>query len=429
MRSVFLHIIATIVVGALWAVFIWFGTWNGWMRDAIAPANDAEAFAGVVSTAIDSRHNGNVAFVLIENGDAVGEKFVSIGDPVDRDTLFQVGSLSKWVAAWGVMTLVEEGKLDLDTPVSQYLNRWSLPTSEFDNDGVTVRRLLSHTAGLTDGLGYAGFDPDGEVQPLEASLTHAADASPGADGRVRVGLEPGAGFEYSGGGYTLLQLLIEEVSGETFADYMQHSVFDPLDMQRSTFVYVEDGVPNVAASYDVDGSTATRFRFTGLAPTALYTNAADMTKFIQANLANNQNTGAGGGVLSPATLELMGEPHASQLGLPIWGLGTIIYAPNGEGGFIIGHDGSDEPAINSAARFDPATGDGIVILETGNELLATTLAGDWVYWKTGRIDILTFTTIAEKMFMTIIIGMAVIFLLSLIIGIRSIVRWRRRRLV
>lgn len=428
MRSVFLHFIATIIVGALWAVLIWFGTWNGWMRDAIAPANDAEAFAGVVSTAIDSRYNGNVAFVLIENGEVAGEHFVSIGDPVDRETLFQVGSLSKWVAAWGVMTLVEEGKLDLDTPVSQYLTRWSLPTSEFDNDGVTVRRLLSHTAGLTDGLGYAGFDPSGDVQSLEASLTQAADASPGADGRVRVGLEPGAGFEYSGGGYTLLQLLVEEVSGETFAAYMKRSVFDPLNMQRSTYIYVEDGVPNVAASYDVDGSTATRFRFTGLAPTALYTNAADMTKFIQANMAHNQSAVAGGGALSPETLELMGEPHAWQMRLPIWGLGTIIYAPNSEGGFIIGHDGSDEPAINSAARFDPATGDGIVILETGNELLATTLAGDWVYWKTGRIDILTFTTIAEKMFMTIIAGMAVIFLLSLIIGIRSILRWRRRRL-
>ena len=422
MRSVFLHIFVTIVAGALWAVLAWMGTWNGWMRPAIAPSGDAGVFAEAVSDAIDDRYNGNAAFVLIENGEPVAQHFASIGDPVDAETLFQVGSLSKWVSAYGVMKLVEQGDLDLDRPVSQYLTRWALPESAFDNDGVTVRRLLSHTAGLTDGLGYAGFDPDGEVQSLEASLTEAADASPGADGRVRVGLEPGAGFEYSGGGYTLLQLLIEEASGETFADFMQQSVFDPLDMQRSTFVYVEDGVANVAASYDVDGSKATRFRFTGLAPTALYTNAADMTKFIQAQLPGRQSPG----VLSPETSSLMGEPHALEMGLPIWGLGAIIYGPNDEGGFIIGHDGSDEPAINSAARFDPASGDGIIILETGNELLATELAGDWIYWKTGRIDILTFTTIAEKMFLTIIIGMAVILLISLIIGTRSILRWRRR---
>ncbi len=427
MRSVLLHIFLTIVVGAFWAVLIWMGTWNGWMRGAIAAANDADAFTAATSEAIDAEYNGNAAFVLIENGAVVGEHFVSIGDAIDRETLFQVGSLSKWVAAFGVMALVEEGKLDLDTPVSQYLTRWQLPASEFDNDGVTVRRLLSHTAGLTDGLGYAGFDPGGDVQTLEASLTHAADASPGADGRVRVGMEPGAGFKYSGGGYTLLQLLVEEVSGETFAGYMQRSVFDPLDMRRSTFVYVEDSVPNVAASYDVDGSPATRFRFTGLAPTALYTTAADMTKFIQAHLETNQNARAGRGVLTPETLELMRQTHASEMGLPIWGLGAILYAPNEEGGFIIGHDGNDEPAINAAARFNPATGDGVVILETGNELLATMLAGEWVYWKTGRIDILKFTMIAEKMFKTIFFAWAITLLISLVVGIWMMIGWRRRR--
>lgn len=57
------------------------------------------------------------------------------------------------------MTLVEAGKLDLDAPASRYLTRWKLPPSRFDDDGVTVRRILSHTAGLTDGLGYAGFKP------------------------------------------------------------------------------------------------------------------------------------------------------------------------------------------------------------------------------------------------------------------------------
>ena len=162
---------------------------------------------------IDAGLRGNAAFGLIEDGRLVAEHYASVGDPVDRDTLFQVASMGKWITAWGVMRLVEHGKLDLDTPVSRYLTRWSLPDSEFDNDGVTVRRLLSHTAGLTDGLGYMGFPPGQAVEPLEASLSHAADADPGTDGRTRVGVQPGSGFQYSGGGYTLLQLLIEEVSG------------------------------------------------------------------------------------------------------------------------------------------------------------------------------------------------------------------------
>ena len=78
------------------------------------------------------------------------------------------------------------------------------------------------------------------------------------------------------------------------------------------------------------------------------------------------------------------------MGADIWGLGVMLYAPNNSGDFIIGHDGSNEPAINTAARLDPATGDGIVILTTGNPLLATELAGEWVFWKTGNVDSLAF---------------------------------------
>ncbi|MEQ1491323.1 MAG: serine hydrolase, partial [Terricaulis sp.] len=194
---------------------------------------------------IESENVGNAAFVQLDDGRVVAEHFQSIGEPVDRDTLFQVASLSKWVTAWGVMTLVDEGRIDLDAPISTYLTRWHLPDGAFDETQVTARRLLSHTAGLTDGLGYGGFTPGQTVQGLEDSLTHASDASPDADGRVRVGAEPGENFLYSGGGYALLQLVIEEVSGEPFNDYMQRAVLSPLGMTRSTFVLPE-GATNVA---------------------------------------------------------------------------------------------------------------------------------------------------------------------------------------
>jgi CubicO group peptidase (beta-lactamase class C family) len=108
-------------------------------------------------------------------------------------------------------------------------------------------------AGLTDGLGYAGFAPGATVQSLEESLTRAADASPGADGRVRVGLAPGTKWQYSGGGYTLLQLMIEEASGEVFESYMQRAVFQPLGMNRSTYALDPDKWPNLAPLYDADG--------------------------------------------------------------------------------------------------------------------------------------------------------------------------------
>ena len=92
----------------------------------------------------------------------------------------------------------------------------------------------------------------------------------------------------------------------------------------------------------------------------------------------------------------------------IWGLGTILYAENGSSGYVIGHDGNNSPAINTAARINPATGNGIVVLQTGSPLLATRLAGEWVFWETGNLDLLTVLTETGRMFRVIAIGWAVI---------------------
>lgn len=408
------------VVGlVLWAALVFIGTLYGWERKSFAPAGNAAAFMGSARNAIAANYRGSAVFRLIKKGELYDEYFVSAGEPVDSETLFQVASLSKWITAWGVMMLVEAGKLDLDAPVATYLTRWTLPESEFDNSKVTVRRLLSHTAGLTDSLGYAGFPPGTEVQSLEASLTRAADASPQADGRVRVGIAPGTKWRYSGGGYTLLQLVIEETSGEAFESYMRRAVFEPLGMNRSTFAVDPARMPNVAMLYDRDGKAATHHRFTALAAASFYTTASDMTRLIQAHLTGSNGEPAGRGVLKPDTLKLMRQPHASQMGAEIWGLGTMLYAPNDDGDFIIGHDGKRQPAINAAVRLNPSTGDGIVVLQTGNPLLATTIAGEWVFWQTGTIDFLMFTLVAKKMIAIIFIGWGVIIFAALFVG------WRR----
>ena len=269
-------------------------------------------------------------------------------------------------------------------------------------------------------LGLQASPPGTEVQSLEEALSHP-NASPGHDGRVRVGYAPGAEFQYSGGGYLLLQLLVEEVTGGSFESHMEHAVFQPLGMSRSTYLADKRTTSNLALSYDVDGTPGVLNSFTAVSAAGLYTSAYDLARLIQAHLPDSDDSPAGFGFLTAETLELMRQPHASEMGMDIWGLGTMLFVRNGDGGFVIGHDGSNEPAINTTARLNPATADGIVILETGNRLLATTLAGEWDFWQTGKMDILMVTMAADRMIAIIVIGWLVIIITSCLLG------WRMRR--
>ena len=129
-------------------------------------------------------------------------------------------------------------------------------------------------------------------------------------------------------------------------------------------------------------------------------------------------------MLKPETLEMMREPHAKTMGIDIWGLGTVLYATTDDNDFIIGHDGKSTPPINTAVRLNPDTGDGIIILETGNPMIATKLASEWVFWKTGKVDTFLFPMLIDGMVSTIGIGWVVITIITIIFGMTRRLRMR-----
>ena len=107
---------------------------------------------------------------FIENGKVQDEFFSASSQQLSQNTLFPAASMSKWITALGIMTLVQDGRLDLDESVLEYLVRWQPVEGVFDWQQVTVRQLLSHTSGLNDGLGFGDYQPDEQLPSLEESL-------------------------------------------------------------------------------------------------------------------------------------------------------------------------------------------------------------------------------------------------------------------
>ncbi|MFM9948561.1 MAG: serine hydrolase domain-containing protein [Saprospiraceae bacterium] len=421
MKRIIKYIFIIFLLSILWGVFVLFGTLNGWWHQPISKDGNTPSFSKTVEKELEREFVGNFAMAIMKDGVPEKEVFHTAGKKVHKNTMFQVSSLSKFVTAVGIMKLVELGKIDLDTPVSKYLTRWQLPPSEFDNEQVTVRRLLSHTAGLSDELGYSGFENADSVQTLEASLTKAADADAGVSGVVKVGIEPNSGWKYSGGGFTLLQLLVEETSGQSFNEFMKDNLFKPLSMTSSTYIWNDSLNNRLCEFYHTNNTLAPHLYYTSLAATSLYTSLADLEIFFQIFLRGKNGEPTGRGVINPESLKLLRETHWDIMGEGIYGLGCMLYIDIENNEDIFGHDGKSTPPINTAIRINPVTGDGIIILETGNPDLATRVASDWVFLKTGKVDTLLFTMLLGKMTTILIIGVLSICIFVIGTGI-----WRTK---
>jgi CubicO group peptidase (beta-lactamase class C family) len=257
------------------------------------------------------------------------------------------------------MRLVQDGRLALDVPVERYLTRWHLPPSPFDASGVTVRRLLSHMAGLSV-PGYPGVDPDQPLPSLEESLSGATDEVEA----LAIVAPPGAAWRYSGGGFTLLQLLVEEVTGRPFADYMQATVLTPLGMAHSSFEWTPTLQARLAEGHIAAGAPLPDYRYVAEAAAGLYTTAPDLAHWVAAGMAGPHGEPPGRGVLTPASVAQLFSPQAGTA--PSYGLG--VFTPAAPKGLRFAW----HPGFNRGWRAYfaavPERGDGVVVLtnsETG----------------------------------------------------------------
>ena len=405
-------IAGTLLLMALWAAFVFFTAFYGWWMKPIASPGETEEFFQWASLELQSKNAGVSALLLIDDGKVLADYYSSKQGAIDENTVFQTASMSKWLTANAVMKLVQDGLIDLDTPVSNYLTRWTLPQGEFDNDGVTTRRLLSHTAGLLDDLGFGDYDSEEEIPTLVQSLSNPR-ASDNRLVEITVGIEPGSAWRYSGGGYLILQLLIEEVTGSVFREYMAETFFKPLEMTRSSYSFM-GSVENNAGSYESSGQAAPIYQYASDAATGFITSSADLARFVIAQMSGPDDTYT----LNQSTLQMMRQPHGRTSGIDIWGLGTILYAPTGKGDYVFGHDGANDPAINSAARINPDNRDAIIVLATGSPSIATNIGSQWVLWQTGYPDVLNSGSVIESMYQPLLVGLLILMLVAVYMGRR-----------
>jgi CubicO group peptidase (beta-lactamase class C family) len=283
--------------------------------------------------------------------------------PVRPDTVFNLGSISKTFTAWTVMTLVEAGRVKLDDPVDVYLKRWQLPESTFDRRAVTVRRLLNHTAGISI-PSVSGVD---RGAPLPSVIDELNGRGP-AKIPVQIIKAPGETFDYSGGGYAILQLLVEDVTGQPLAAYAKKAVFDPLGMRSTAFGWTAETVQRAATPYLGDGSAYRLREFSAAGAAGLVSTIEDMSRFARAHCAG-AHADAAHAVLKPATLELMraqGVPAASLGRGALYGLGYNVFPAPSPAFTVAGHSGSN---LGWKAEFMtvPAQDLGIVILTNAGD--------------------------------------------------------------
>ena len=277
--------------------------------------------------------------------------------PITATTVFQAASISKPVTATATLRLAEQGKLSLDEDVNDYLRSWKVPESEFTaKEKVTLRRLLSHTAGLNL-HGFVGYTTR---EPLPTLPQILDGIGPANTPPIRVEAIPGDELRYSGGGILIEQLVLTDMTGETFPALMKEMVLDPIGMPDSTFELPLPAAFAARAStaHDVDGTPLPgRFVvFPELAAAGLWSTPSDLLAWAIA--IDDARAGRSSKVLTRASAHAMLTPQKGPLGL-----GPIV---RGEGRALrFGHPGWNE-GFHSEVVYYPELRKGAAVMVNGH---------------------------------------------------------------
>lgn len=224
-----------------------------------------------------------ISIAVVKDGKIIiaegyGKADIDINRNVDSKTLFQAASISKPIAALGILKLAEQKRVNLDEDVNKYLTSFRIPENRYTSDKkVTLRAILAHTAGLNV-EGFVGYHVAETLPSTQAVLRGEGNSS-----SVNVIAVPGSQWHYSGGGYTVMQQVIEDVSGQSFEAFMKVEILEPLGMTNSTFTQPlpTEYYSNASSAFDLNGMLLDGkwHNYPEKAAAGLWTTPTDLAKY------------------------------------------------------------------------------------------------------------------------------------------------------
>lgn len=312
---------------------------------------------------MDFYHTPAVSIAVVNNGKiewarGFGKSDLESNKPTDTETLFQAGSVSKPIFALTVMKLYEDNLIDIDKNINEYLTSWKVPKIKNWQPKITLRNLLSHTAGLTV-HGFPGYLESDSIPTIPQILN---GKSPSNTSAVKVNILPNTNFRYSGGGTVVAQLVMTDVFKESFPNLIDESLFKPLHLKNSTYIQpLPSNMKHKAATAYPYRNQPVKGRFhiyPEMAAAGLWSTPSELATImieIQQGLDGNSDF-----IKKKTLVEMMERQKMANM----IGIGFFINGKDDTARFY--HNGWDEGFITYFMGYKN-TGKGIVIMINSNE--------------------------------------------------------------
>lgn len=371
---------------------------NGLIKNIQIKGDSAQTFN--IQERMDYYKVPGVSIAVVENGEikwakGYGYANTETGTKVDINTLFQAGSISKPLAALSALKLIENDSLELNKDVNYYLKEWQVPESKFTKtEKVTLEKLLTHTAGMTV-HGFPGYQQADEFPEIIDVLNGNGNTA-----KILVDTIPGSIWRYSGGGYTVMEKVVEDVSGMSLDEYMTKNILIPIGMKNSTFQQpiTKEWQNNISAAYDGNGVIIKGLwnNYPEQAAAGLWTTASDLALYCIEIQEINQ--GKEDGVLTRKTVDKMLTKHKND-----WGLGPSLQ--NQKDSLIFGHGGKNAGFTNDMKAY-AYQGNAIVVMtnaDNGGKLIseiqnAVSKHYNWSISQSKTIEIIKLSDIELKQY-------------------------------